>query len=326
MKHFTLNPNETMHIRISCAADTSARLLHSILDKLDDCAGAKLIGHLLFEASPVSHVAELENTTISDSFAIAGVLVPGTTFGLSTLSLDFSVAKGDESGFPSHPSTWVCEDIQSSFTILNPSPVSSLNFAITATPCRHAGLRFRLKDTDASSRTAHSGEIVTDTLLPVTDITQGTISPGDSQVIAVRLAPGTFAPQRNKAYAAFASQEAVDSVQNEVSRTMQVSVHDSDMPLKTAQTILVHLSGFDDSRGGGSQNERVERFENLPSAVDAPTTTKSSEKVWPTKSRTSSITLRGCTLSSTTVVPVRATRLILGKSKNTRAMWNGKFI
>ena len=96
MKHFTLNPNETMHIRISCAADTSARLLHSILDKLDDCAGAKLIGHLLLEASPVSHVAELENTTISDSFSIAGVLVPGTTFGLSTLSLDFRVAKGDE--------------------------------------------------------------------------------------------------------------------------------------------------------------------------------------------------------------------------------------
>ena len=242
MKHFTLNPNETMHIRISCAADTSARLLHSILDKLDDCAGAKLIGHLLLEASPVSHVAELENTTISDSFSIAGVLVPGTTFGLSTLSLDFRVAKGDESGFPSHPSTWVCEDIQSSFTILNPSPVSSLNFAITATPCRHAGLRFRLKETNASTGTAHSSKIVTDTLLPVTDITHGTISPGDSQEIAVRLAPGTFAPQRNKAYAAFASQEAVDSAQNEVSRTMQISVHDSDMPLKMAQCLFLILA------------------------------------------------------------------------------------
>ena len=32
------------------------------------------------------------------------------------------------SGFPSHPSTWVCEHTK--FTILNPSPVSSLNFAI----------------------------------------------------------------------------------------------------------------------------------------------------------------------------------------------------
>ena len=73
----------------------------------------------------------------------------------------------------------------------------------------------------------------------------------------------------------------IDSAQNEVSRTMQISVHDSDMPLKMAQTILI---GFDDSRGGGSQNERVERFENLPTARCTEYHEKLAKRaVWPTK-------------------------------------------
>jgi hypothetical protein len=101
IKQFTLNPNETMHVRVSCAADTSARLLHSVMDLLEAYDGPNkadhrtmTIGSLTLEATPVnaSLLPQIaESGTLSDTFTIAGVLIPGETFGLSTTSLDFGV-------------------------------------------------------------------------------------------------------------------------------------------------------------------------------------------------------------------------------------------
>jgi len=272
IKAFSLEPKETINVRIIQSSLPSARLNQLTIDalepfgdeaedtdKVEDGNLPSVLGSLVFEATPIIHRLNAHETDdpAGEPVAALSSLLPPSEQLEASASLQVWVTSSLTLGGILRPGTTFELSTTALHFKLEPilggrsssaggmRVVSTTGESFTlSNPSATRPLNYLIQSTASRQpgarfhlRERGGGDIVTDTLEPVPSLASGVVPPGESVDITVVLQAGTTLGQRNKNFAAFAEGHA----DTEVGTTFSASliVHDVDMPKLSSQSIAV---------------------------------------------------------------------------------------
>jgi hypothetical protein len=274
IKAFSLEPKETINVRIIQTSLPSARLNQSTIDALEpfgdesedaenvgDSALPSVLGSLVFEATPIVHrlnVHETDDPAAESVAALSSLLPPSEQLEASASPQVWVTSSLTLGGVLRPGTTFALSTTALQFQlepILEGGNASAGGMRVVETtdesftvsnPSATRPLNFLIQSSASRQpgarfhlRERGGGDIVSDTLEPVPSMTSGVVPPGASVDIAVALQAGTTLGQRNKNFAAFADGHADTEVGT--SFAAYLIVHDADMPKLSSQSIAVGI-------------------------------------------------------------------------------------